>query len=186
MLGLKRGTVALWEHDPRWAERARHIIGQLRQVLGPAALDIQHVGSTAVRGICAKPIVDIAVGVADPSVLDGFEQALACRGILLRTRASDEEGGWLLVTGDFLRDTRSSHIHVVAYRGEAWHNYINFRDYLNACEGAARQYEQRKIALAQRYPCDREHYTRGKEELIARLLQQARAWREGKEASLCE
>ena len=186
MLGLKRGTVALLEHDPRWEERARQLIRTLGAVLGPAAIDIQHVGSTAIRTIRAKPIIDLAVGVRDPAVLDGYEQALARRGIILRTRACDEEGGWLLVTGDFDRDTRSSHIHVVAYGGKAWHNYIDFRDWLNACGDAAREYEQTKIALAARYPDDRESYTRGKGDVIARLLERARAWREGKEASLCE
>ena len=186
MLGLKRGTVALLEHDPRWEEWARQLMQTLREVLGPTALDIRHVGSTAISGICAKPIVDIAVGVADPSVLEGFEPALAQRGIILRTRASDEEGGWLLVTGDFARDTRTSHIHVVAYEGKAWHNYIDFRDYLNHCEAAAREYEQRKLALAAQYPDDRESYTRGKAELIARLLERANAWRKGKEDTVCE
>ena len=186
MLGLKRGTVILVPHDPQWEQQARQIMELLWQVLGPAAEDIQHVGSTCVKCICAKPIVDIAVGMRDPDRVADFKQALADRGVVFRGRDRDEDGGWLFVMGDFARDTRTCHVHVVAYEGKAWHNYIAFRDYLNQCERAAREYEQLKIALAEQFPNDRESYTRGKGELIARLLERASVRRNGKEETSCE
>ena len=62
-IGLKRGTVRLAEHDPEWEQLARETIGRLRCVLGSVAKDIQHVGSTSIPGIKAKPIIDIAVAV---------------------------------------------------------------------------------------------------------------------------
>ena len=62
MLGLKRGQVRLEAWRPEWAEKAQETAEVLKQVLGEAAADIQHVGSTAIPGICAKPIVDLVVG----------------------------------------------------------------------------------------------------------------------------
>lgn len=185
MFGLKRGTVILAPHEAQWEQQARQIIELLWQVLGAAAEDIQHVGSTSVKSICAKPIVDIAVGMRDPDRVADFERTLADRGVVFRGRERDEDGGWLFVMGDFARDTRTCHIHVVAYEGKAWHNYIAFRDYLNHCEQAAREYERLKIALAAQFPNDRESYTRGKGELIARLLERAAARQNGKEETTC-
>ena len=63
MTGLKRGTVHLSAHDPAWADQARETIRILWEVFGDLAKDIQHIGSTAIPGIEAKPIIDIAVGV---------------------------------------------------------------------------------------------------------------------------
>ena len=63
MLGLKRGTVALAPHEDGWDRMAAETIRLLKELLGSTAVDIQHIGSTAIAGICAKPIIDIAVGV---------------------------------------------------------------------------------------------------------------------------
>ena len=67
MIGLKRGTVKLLPHQEAWSQNAEKIIGILKQLLGNIAVDIQHVGSTAVVAIQAKPIIDIAAGVWDLS-----------------------------------------------------------------------------------------------------------------------
>ena len=83
MLGLKRGTVALFPHEKEWEDEAAKTIEKLKNILGGAARDIQHVGSTAVKSICAKPIIDIAVGV------DSFEKILEYKNIL-------EENGFYL------------------------------------------------------------------------------------------
>lgn len=64
MIGLKRGAVTLCEHCPTWANEAENVINCLKNVFGSYAIDIQHIGSTSIIGIKAKPIIDIAVGVA--------------------------------------------------------------------------------------------------------------------------
>ena len=186
MLGLKRGTVALLPHDVQWEAQARQVIDLLRQVLGDAAQDIQHIGSTAISHICAKPILDIAVGMEDPEQVFAFAEELERRGVVFRARDTDRDGGLLFVIGDFAADTRSCHIHVVVWQGEAWYNYIDLRDYLNAVPEQAVRYENCKQELAARYAHDRERYTEGKGPLIARLLQQARCWRQRKEEEKCE
>lgn len=60
-LGLKAGMVEIVDHDPKWEENAVNTIKRLRSILGSAAIDIQHIGSTAIRHIKAKPVIDIAV-----------------------------------------------------------------------------------------------------------------------------
>ena len=67
MIGLKSGTVKLVQHQEEWHENAENVISVLKQLLGDTALDIQHVGSTAICSIHAKPIIDIAVAVHDTS-----------------------------------------------------------------------------------------------------------------------
>lgn len=181
MLGLKRGTVVLLPHETEWEEQGRQVVELLRRVLGPAARDIQHVGSTAVTHIRAKPILDIAVGMDDPEQAFAFVEELERVGVVFRVRDTDKDGGLLFVMGDFAADTRTCHIHVVVWQGEAWYNYIDFRDYLNARPEQARRYETCKLELAARYGADRERYTEGKAPLIARLLEQAAGWREGKD-----
>ena len=171
-IGLKRGSVRLEAHDPAWDSSAREIIGALREILGADAADIQHVGSTAIPTIYAKPIVDIAVGMRNLHSIREHDEALAAQGIRYR---KEEFGGQLVyVMGT---DTVRTHfIHVVPWNGEAWHNYIAFRDYLNAHPKDAQMYSRLKQSLAEVHPEDREAYLAGKSETIARILADARKW----------
>ena len=78
-LGLVRKTVRLEAHDPLWDRAAREAIALLRDILGPDARDIQHVGSTAIPSVRAKPIVDIAVGVNRMEDMRRHDEELAAR-----------------------------------------------------------------------------------------------------------
>lgn len=172
-LGLKRGTVRLEPHDPAWDDVAREVISLLWNVLGGEALDIQHVGSTAIPSIDAKPIVDIAVAVKRPEALEGYDDALERRGVIFRKTERDDDRFYVM--GD--AESRSCHIHMVPADGVKWKNYIAFRDYLNANPDAAGRYCALKRELAGRYADDREAYTEGKAGLIARLLNEAWSWK---------
>ena len=65
MIGLKRGTVRLIDHQDEWIYEAENTIGELKKLMGTAAIDIQHIGSTAISSIHAKPIIDIVIGVRE-------------------------------------------------------------------------------------------------------------------------
>ena len=172
---MKRGTVYLEPHQKEWETAAEETIRTLKSILGSIAVDIQHIGSTSIRTISAKPIIDIAVAVNDYELVlnkcDELEKAeIVCR--------FDERPEQLLfVMGDFEKDTRSHHIHVVLYGSDEWNNYINFRDYLNSSIEAAKEYEAVKLRLSEQYPDDRIAYTDGKQEVIDRLLVEARVWK---------
>lgn len=172
---MKRGTVYLEPHQKEWETAAEETIRTLKGILGDIAADIQHIGSTSIRTIKAKPIIDIAVAVND------FEAVLQKRAELEKAdvifRFDERPEQLLFVMGDFEKDTRSHHIHVVLYGSDEWNNYINFRDYLNSNTEAAREYEAVKLSLAEQYPDDRIAYTDGKQEVIDRLLVEARVWK---------
>ena len=75
-LGLKRGTVQLEPHDKQWDEAAIQTIKNLKAILGDDVVDIQHIGSTAIPAIKAKPIIDIAVGVTDFEKIMSYNEQL--------------------------------------------------------------------------------------------------------------
>ena len=167
-LGLKRGTVQLEAHDKQWDETAAQTIKTLKSILGDDAIDIQHIGSTAIPAIKAKPIIDIAVGVDDLDRVLLHNEQLQQEGIFYR--GSDVEHQLLYVMGDMEKDTRTHHIHVVKWNGTEWNNYIHFRDYLNANENAALQYQKLKEELESKYAGDRIGYTSGKQNMIDNIL----------------
>ena len=174
-LGLKRGTIKLEPHDRRWRQEAGRVIGVLKRVLGEDAIDIQHIGSTSISSISAKPIIDIVVGVKDLTMISKHNDELKEHGIYYR--GSDVDGQLLYVMGDFERDTRTHHIHVVIWNGKEWNNYVDFRDFLNYNVDVAFQYQSLKESLESKYTNDRNAYTQGKREMIGRILEQARQWR---------
>lgn len=173
MLGLKRGTVVLLPHEKEWEESAREVIGRLRGILGDNAADIQHVGSTAIPSVCAKPIVDIVLGIRSLADLGRYTAELEEAGFI--DRGEDQPGQRLYVLGD--PDMRTHHIHSVVYGSEPWRNYLNFRDYMNSHAEAAAAYETLKEDLAVRYANERKAYTAGKEEFIQSVLRAAEVWR---------
>ena len=178
MLGLVRGKVELYEHDEKWHTCAEEMIAALKYLLGNTAVDIQHVGSTSVPGLMAKPIIDIVVGVHDLHDLDSYVGELAQKDI--REVMQDLPGQRLFVTGDFDANTRTHHIHAVVWNAVAWKNYIRFRDYLRTLDEKRMTYEAEKCKLAALYPEDRNAYTEGKAPLIAQLLEEANEWAEGR------
>ena len=180
MIGLKRGTVQLYPHEKAWEEEAVRTITILKEILGDVAKDIQHVGSTSILAIQAKPIIDIAVAVDSFDDILALEEELKKAGFYYRPGSSKTLKNQLLFACgnyyDGTGDLQTHFIHVVLTGSTEWVDYINFRDYLNATPEAAREYEQLKLQLAKAGPSDdgRVMYTTGKHELIARMLQQAR------------
>ena len=177
-LGLKRGTVALVPHETAWEEEAERTIEKLKDILGDAAVDIQHVGSTAIPAIQAKPIVDIAVAVRSFADINAKQAELETQGFYRRSWNDEDQelfacGSWYDGTGD----KQTHFIHVVLADSPEWRNYLNFRDYLNAFPAEAKAYEALKLSLASANPEDagREKYTAGKHAFVREILRKAEA-----------
>ena len=172
-LGLRRGTVSVETHRYEWETIASETIDRLRDILPDVLIDAQHIGSTAVRDICAKPIIDIVLGVS------GFDALLSKNSILENNgfifRGSDHPGQFLYVCGE--GDFRTHHIHAVIHGSEAWNDYVDMRDYLNCHKEDAKAYSELKELLARQFPEDRETYTDMKSGLIGDILSKARSWR---------
>lgn len=185
MLGLKRGTVKLYDHELTWETEAQQTIARLKQVLGDIITDIQHVGSTAIPSIKAKPIIDIAVAVDDFNDILAYEKELKDAGFYYRPGKQENLPNQLLFACgsyyDGTGDLQSHFIHVVRTGSAEWRDYVNFRDYLIEYPAVAREYEALKTALVAAAPIDsgREKYTGGKREFIAQILRKACRWKDG-------
>lgn len=176
VLGLKGAKVELADHDLEWETLAAHTIEQLWRVFGSTATDIQHIGSTAIRRIKAKPIIDIAVGVQSFEVLAEVLPRLEASGYKRSFNRFNDD--MLYTKGDFENDTTTHYIHILMIESMQWRNYTDFRDYLNNCPKKAVEYEALKNDLAQRYPEVKKSYTDGKKEFMDECLFEARIYAE--------
>jgi len=168
VLGLGQRTVRLRDYTPIWSELYEAEAIEIRAVLGELAFDVQHVGSTAVPGLKAKPILDIAVAVSNLTDLPLFEAALC--------RIGYEYAHWAGLNDNlvFGKGVARTHlVHVVERESVHWRNYIRFRTALRENGALAAEYQSIKIALAQKYPSNRAQYTHEKEHFINRVLSAA-------------
>ena len=177
MLGLKRDTVQLCEHEQAWEIEAQNTIFRLKEILGAVIKDIQHVGSTSIPSIKAKPIIDIAIAVDDFEDVLLLEEELKKQGFYYRPQVDLGEQ-LLFASGSYYDgtgDLQTHFIHIVKTGSMDWRNYINFRDYLNSTPAVAKVYEDLKVLLAKQAPVDngREKYLRGKHDFIVYTLKKA-------------
>jgi len=136
-------------------------------VLAPwLAGPIEHIGSTAVPGLVAKPVIDIMAAVES---LDASRPALAAVAALhyvyFPYRA--EIMHWLCKPSD---EVRTHHLHLVPYGSALWRERLTFRDRLRADPRVAAEYAALKLSLAAKYEFDREAYTNAKESFVRRIL----------------
>ena len=144
---------------------------RIADALGATALRIDHVGSTSIPGLAAKPIIDVQISVADITAEGRFVPALAAMGWPLRGREADHR---------YFRDPagvpRRTHVHVCT-AGSRWERvHLLFRDYLRTHRDRAREYGEFKTALVERYPHQRLSYTEAKGPFIDETLALAEAW----------
>ncbi len=167
-LGLQYGTVALVRADDRWGAVAGALAADIEAALAGLAHAVEHVGSTSVPGLLAKPIIDLAVGLSSAAALDEVEAPLRRLGWLYRGDAGDE-GGWVFVLEDAPWH-RVAHVHGVEFGSEQWVRYLQFRALLRRDAAARQTYEEAKLRLAERFPDGRKDYLAGKDPTVRRLL----------------
>ena len=156
--GPEPGPVTLVEHDAAWAARYERERARILTALGARVLAIEHVGSTSVPGLAAKPVVDIDVAVADPEDEPAFVPDLEAVGYVLRVR---ERGHRMLRTPE-----RDVHVHVWPPGDENMARDLRFRDRLRTSPEDRAAYEARKRELAGRDWAARQDYADAKGPLI--------------------
>jgi GrpB-like predicted nucleotidyltransferase (UPF0157 family) len=161
--------IVLSEYDAIWPDRFEQLRGRIGDALGPAALTIDHIGSTSVPGLTAKPIIDVLVVVADVEHDEAFVPPLVEAGFVLRRR---EPGHRLLST-----PSRDAHIHVLSAGAREIRDYLDFRDWLRVDETSSIRYEAVKRELARLPWHDGNQYAIAKTGIVSDLLRQAREWR---------
>jgi GrpB-like predicted nucleotidyltransferase (UPF0157 family) len=162
-------TVGLRAHDPAWAEGYRVHRRRILDALGDAALAIEHIGSTSVPGLAAKPVVDVVVVVADIAAEEDHVVPLLAAGYELRVR---EPGHRVVRT-----PARDVHVHVYEEGAPAVDAYLLLRDRLRSDAGDRDLYARTKRELMERRWDDMNAYADAKSEVIRGILARARAAR---------
>ena len=171
MIGLARGTVQLQQYFPEWKTLFEQEADLLRSAMGAAAQHVEHVGSTAIDGMSAKPIIDLVVVVSSLNEAGVWIPRLQALGY--EHRASDVVADrFFFAKGPQSR--RTHHLSLAEARSKFYTEKVLFRDYLGSHREAFDEYLELKKKLAQRYPKDRDSYTEGKRGFVEGIIQLAK------------
>lgn len=165
--------VELVASDPSWPARGLALAAELDELLSPwLVAAVEHVGSTAVPGLPAKPVLDLMAAVPDPDSLvrDGPARLGAAGWVLVPQELDARPWRRFFVLPDARGARRWAHLHVMRPDEPRWAQQLAFRDRLRADRELARQYAELKTALARQHPDDREQYTEAKREFIEAAL----------------
>ena len=163
-------------YDPSWPQAFAELRGVLKAALGSLALAIEHVGSTSVQGLAAKPILDVDVVIESP---DALAEAAAALGPLGYHHRGDlgVPGREAFGREDPTTPTDGSgrlwpnhHLYVCAREAEALHRHLSFRDHLRSRPDSAREYERLKRSLSRRHQYDIDAYSEGKSDFVEGIL----------------
>ena len=165
--------VIVVDYDASWPARYERERASIVETLGDVmegVAAIEHVGSTAVPGLAAKPIIDIMIGVRELPVGEGCVQPLESLGYEYRGELFPGiPGRYYFRKGN----PRSHQLHLVEHRSEFWQRHILFRDLLGESPAVAQEYSALKKELAVQYRTDRLAYTEAKTTFIESALAQA-------------
>ena len=170
-MGLDKNKVILEKHNDKWAEMFQAEAKELRKIFGNLALSIEHVGSTSIPGIMAKPLVDIQVGLRQLSDFEKVRAKFEKEPYSVKPDPSPDEQ--LVRKGP--EESRFFLIHICAVDSDRFKNTLLFRDYMRCHPDKAREYEELKKTLAAKYPDNRPMYTASKNDFIQAVLKEARA-----------
>lgn len=165
-------TIVILGHDPQWRTRFLEEAERIRAACAPAVIAIEHVGSTSVPGLAAKPIIDIMAGVRDLASAGALVPAMEGLGYE-SVGAHGVEGRLYFRKGV----PRSHHVHMTDMGSAFWKKHLLFRDQLVEHPEIAAEYAALKRALAARFGADRDGYTEAKTDFIERCLAAA-GWRD--------
>jgi GrpB-like predicted nucleotidyltransferase (UPF0157 family) len=164
-------SVVIEEYTSDWVLRFQEEKRILKGILRDKAIAIEHIGSTSIEGLGAKPIVDIMVGVSHLNEVDEFIEPLKKVGYEyvfhkeFPNRRFFRKGQWRAGT---------HHLHIYQYESEEWKNHILFRNYLRTHPDQLKQYQQLKKDLAEKYHFERAAYTKAKEPFILTVIKKAK------------
>jgi len=165
MIGLKDGMVIVSEYDDSWVslfEKEKELI--LKQ-LTEGAVSVEHIGSTSVPGLCAKPIIDILIGIEHWSDAQRYVQAMERCGYVFM-------GEYGIPFRNFFvkGNPRTHHVHMVEKNGTFRLDHLWFRNYLRCHAEEKENYAELKRRLAEKYPEDRDRYLQSKADFIQGIV----------------
>ena len=162
-------AVELVDAQPLWAQQFAELALGLRPALAPS-MRLEHIGSTAVPGLCAKPVLDLLIGADELQAFDGQVEALARLGFVYRSAYEGE----MPERRYFVRAAQGAsprvHAHGVVRGGPLWQAHLAFRDRLRADAAVREAYAALKRELARRHADDKAAYTEAKAPFILQVL----------------
>lgn len=165
--------VIIVDYNPRWPALYEEEKGRLLGVIGHKVVAIEHVGSTAVPGLGAKPVIDITIAVRRLADAEECIELLQSAGYEYVPEFEDS-----MPERRYFRKgspgARSHHIHMVELTSDFWERHLLFRDFLRAHPEVAEKYYDLKKGLATKYGEDREGYTEAKTTFIEGVVARAR------------
>lgn len=168
-------VVHLVDPDPQWPRLAAVYAEEARSLFkdwlnGP----VVHIGSTAIPGLIAKPVIDLQAFVADPqAAIDAEREAMAAASWFFVSRELDQRSWrWFLVRTDVTGRHRRVHLHLMQPGESRWHDQVLFRDWLRQSPKLVGEYAAIKTAAAREHVHDREAYTQAKAAFVRRVLDQ--------------
>jgi GrpB-like predicted nucleotidyltransferase (UPF0157 family) len=156
-------------YQAAWAAGFRAESEHLANVLAPLAPRFEHVGSTAVPGLAARPIIDVLAGVARPADVAPLLGRLRARGYWMTEGTDGADAGRRLLVR-WQRGVPTHHVHVVEYLGTTWRHMLLFRDVLRLDARLAREYEWLRRRFAGLHPANRVAYARAKATFVHSVL----------------
>lgn len=168
--GVEKSEIRIVDYDPNWPEKFKGHARIIADALGDSALRIEHVGSTSVPSLAAKPIIDILVVVRDSADEPAYLPRLEAAGYALRVREPDWNEHRMLRTPE-----RDAHVHVYSAGCAEVERNLTFRDRLRRNADDRRRYEQTKRELASKDWPDMNAYAYAKTHVIESILAAAQA-----------
>lgn len=191
--------VTFEKYNPVWKEQFESIKKELEKSIGFLHPEIEHIGSTSVEGLSAKPIIDIMIGVKNETELDHIPLLLQGQDCIYYEKYNEEmpyrrffiklkdkslslDFPEIIHSGDEIpeelnnHELRIAHIHTIPTSSEHWLRHIAFRDYLRSHSKVKEEYQQLKEKLSQMEWIDGNDYNDGKDPFIKREEQNALKW----------
>lgn len=168
---LPSGPVVIADYDPAWIGRFEVASRTLRRALGDLAVRVDHIGSTAVPGLAAKPVIDMQVSVKNLRPLDIYRDRIEALGYVHRPHPEVPDREFFRPPG-----RRTVHLHVVEVRSVCETEHLLVRDFLRAHSAATSRYAALKRELASQHRDSRQDYQGGKDGFLQELLLEAKGW----------
>jgi GrpB-like predicted nucleotidyltransferase (UPF0157 family) len=164
--------VEVTTYNKAWPSMFEEEANELRKIFDSEVIKIHHIGSTSVKGLKAKPVIDIMPVVKNINRIDEFNTAMTDIGYEpkgengITGRRFFQKGG----------DNRTHHVHIFRLGNPEIERHLAFRNYLRSHPDAVKEYGNLKEELSQRFPNDIEAYIHGKDQLVSEIEKRAIAW----------
>jgi GrpB-like predicted nucleotidyltransferase (UPF0157 family) len=161
--------VFLSPYDSTWPLEFAAEADRIERACSPLPIRLEHIGSTSIAGLAAKPVIDVLAG--RPGNVSGDSYVAAFRQL-----GYEHKGAYGVPGRNYFRrgTPRTHHVHLLSWASPVWEDHLLFRDYLRAHPETAREYETLKRELVAMYFQDKERYTDGKGPFVRSIVRRAR------------